>query len=464
MFKLLTSTVGVLLMVTRHGIATADPSWEEYITRQKTKANDYFETQINYIKQIMDSTYKEINGNTWIKAVEDYIDNFKDRTSFMHSDDPGARLKDPELILSVPAMVTSNGYDCETHSVVSEGYILTVHRIPRAKAGGSTPNKAVILQHGLFDSSANFIASGPEKSLGYVLADAGYDVWMANVRGNRYCREHSRYKTNTKEFWNFSFHEIGLYDMPAIIDYIHKVKGDGAKVGYIGHSMGTTIMYTMLSLRPEYNEKLSVGVALAPAVFMANMESPVRVLHAGASRAAHAALLLRSYEVGQADYLDRLGKICQTELASDYCKRLAFYIIGKDEEQWNKFRMLQFLANGGGASWKCILHYAQTHLSGKFQQFDYESPARNRAVYNSDTPPEYDLKKVTLNTTLFWAENDLMCSEKDVQKLHDTLPETTTMYMVPFSKFNHADYLWAVDAPKLVNVKILEVLEEGMKM
>lgn len=461
MLKLLTVTVGVLFMVSRNVINTADLTWGVYKNDPTNKDSNYFQTQIDRIKQVMEEAFTGNYYKNWRTNIEDYIDSYKDRTSFMQTDDPRARLEHPELVLSAPAMIASNGYDCETHSVVSQGHVLTIHRIPRPKKGGPTPNNTVILQHGLFDSSANFIINGPEKSLGYVLADAGYDVWISNTRGNRYSREHLKYKTNTKEFWNFSFDEIARYDMPAIIDYILKIKGSDTKIGYIGHSMGTTIMFAMLSLRPEYNEKLSVGIALAPTVFMSNMESPVKALNAGTSRAAHAALWLRSYEVAPNDFLATVSRVCQTELASDFCKRLVFYIVGEDEEQWNKFRILQFLANGGGTSWKNILHFAQLNLSGKFQQFDYESPERNRAVYNSDTPPEYDLKNVKLNTTLFWAKNDLMNSEKDVQKLHDTLPDTTTMYSVPFSKFNHGDYLWAYDAPRLVNDKVLEILGEA---
>ena len=37
----------------------------------------------------------------------------------------------------------------------------------------------------------------------YYMADAGYDIWMGNLRGNRYSREHEKYTTRDSKYWDF---------------------------------------------------------------------------------------------------------------------------------------------------------------------------------------------------------------------------------------------------------------------
>ena len=106
--------------------------------------------------------------------------------------------------------------------ITEDGYILNLHRIPCGRAGcGDGKRQPVFLQHGILASSADWVISGPEKALAFILADLGYDVWLGNARGNTYSRHHINMSTNDKKYWDFSFHEMAIYDIPAEIDFIY---------------------------------------------------------------------------------------------------------------------------------------------------------------------------------------------------------------------------------------------------
>ncbi|KAJ8869891.1 hypothetical protein PR048_028900 [Dryococelus australis] len=64
----------------------------------------------------------------------------------------------------------------------------------------------------------------------------------------------------------FSFQEMGIYDEPAIIDYVLEIT-QHPKLIYVAHSMGASIFFAMLNFKPEYNSKLMAAFMLAPACF-----------------------------------------------------------------------------------------------------------------------------------------------------------------------------------------------------
>jgi len=74
--------------------------------------------------------------------------------------------------------------------------------------------------------------------------------------------------------WHCSWHEIGYYDLPAMIDYILEKTGY-SELYYIGYSQGTTVFFVMGSEKPEYNAKVKGMISLAPAVFLSNQRSPL---------------------------------------------------------------------------------------------------------------------------------------------------------------------------------------------
>lgn len=71
------------------------------------------------------------------------------------------------------------------------------------------------------------------------MADQGYDVWIGNARGNKYSRSHTYLDPDSGvDFWDFTWHQIGIYDIPAMIDYVLEQTGQ-EDLFYIGHSQVT---------------------------------------------------------------------------------------------------------------------------------------------------------------------------------------------------------------------------------
>lgn len=67
-------------------------------------------------------------------------------------------------------------------------------------------------------------------------------------------------------FSPFSRVEMGLYDQPAVIDYILE-KTMNTKLYYVGYSQGTTSIMVLLSEKPEYNDKIHIASLMAPVAF-----------------------------------------------------------------------------------------------------------------------------------------------------------------------------------------------------
>ena len=170
-------------------------------------------------------------------------------------------------------MIKSQGYPCQIHKYVTkDGYINTLHRIPK-----SHPKGVIFLQHGLLGTSADYVMGSPNNSIGYYLSDLGYDVWLGNARGNLYSRSHKRLTTDDHAYWQFSWMEMGKYDIPAAVDYIRNATKKN-KITYIGHSMGTTMFWVALNENQGLKDKIDLMIAMGPVAKVYHMISPIRLL------------------------------------------------------------------------------------------------------------------------------------------------------------------------------------------
>ncbi|XP_039294842.1 lipase 3-like isoform X2 [Nilaparvata lugens] len=272
----------------------------------------------------------------------------------------------------------------------------------------------VLLMHACTGSSSDFVFGGKEESLGFHLADAGYDVWLGNFRGNIYGGL-NQYRNDT-EFWDFSFDEHGLFDLPAQIDYILK-KTKQPKLYYIGFSMGATAAYALLSSKTEYNEKIERMVLLSPVVYLniSDITFPPEVtkfFHSLSNKVAH--------ETEVHDFFYWKGPLmgfdnpkCSTEEFKSFCA-LGMKSLSSDHksllnsELRNKFYSVAPI----GSSYKTLSHYSNIAKWAKFKPFEYDCN-KNQRVYGTANVKEYSLEKVNVPTLLLVGQNDKMFSNRE---------------------------------------------------
>lgn len=177
---------------------------------------------------------------------------------------------------TIQEVVEENNYTFSEHQVTTEdGYILTMHRISKGKVDAGNKAHPIFIMHGIEDSSFMWVQNSPALAPAFVFADAGFDVWLGNNRGNLYSQNHTTLSPDEKEFWDFDFEDMGLYDVPASADYIMEHTKDSNPIdkiaAYIGFSEGTTQFFIGSSMKPEYyKEKFNLYVAWAPIARIGN--------------------------------------------------------------------------------------------------------------------------------------------------------------------------------------------------
>ncbi|XP_016963046.1 lipase 3 [Drosophila biarmipes] len=361
-----------------------------------------------------------------------------------------------DALLDTFQLIIKYGYPAENYTVqTDDGYRLSLFRIARP---GAMP---VLMVHGLLDSSATWVMMGPSKSLGYFLYDQGYDVWMTNVRGNMYSKHHVWYSTDDPEFWNFSFHEMGVYDLPSTIDFVLMHTGFD-QLQYVGHSQGSVIFWVLASEKPEYMDKVSIMQALAPVAFLTHCRSPI--VNFLAAQDALVAFLLRSTgfnELLPSNYAINFFKriACHdTTISIQICQNLLFIFFGFNRQQLNETMLPVVVGHTpAGASTKQLHHFGQVRNSRRFQHFDYG--LSNLLYYGSLFPPLYKLQNVRTKVALYYGSNDWLAPPEDVDRLYRSLPNVVDKYVVPDANFNHLDFIWGIDARELVWDRMIEVMK-----
>ncbi|GAB5578315.1 lipase member K isoform X1 [Prionailurus iriomotensis] len=394
---------------------------------------------------------------------------------------------DPEANMNVTEIISYWGFPGEEHYVeTKDGYILCLHRIPhgrknRADKGGHSssagclkcehgdldrgitvpgigPKPVVFLQHGLLADSSNWVTNLPNNSLGFFLADSGFDVWMGNSRGNTWSRRHKTLSPSQDEFWAFSYDEMANYDLSASINFILNKTGQ-EQVYYVGHSQGTTIGFIAFSRIPELARKIKMFLALAPVASIKFSTSPLNKL--GDFPDFLFKVSVNIFE-GVFSLKDLFGvkqflpqnavlkwlstHVCSRVILKELCGNALFVLCGFNERNLNMSRVSVYITHSpAGTSVQNILHWSQVVKYHKFQAFDWGSHAKNYFHYNQTYPPLYNVRDMLVPTAVWSGGQDSLADVNDVSIL---LPQITNLVhnkLIP--EWEHLDFIWGLDAP-----------------
>jgi lysosomal acid lipase/cholesteryl ester hydrolase len=344
----------------------------------------------------------------------------------------GLTLKEQQTFLqfrSTEDFVNHWGFPFQTHFLTTkDGYILSLHRIPfsrselaqkRANAHFKsyptlepTSRPVVLFWHGFLMCSEVWVsAPNFNENLAYTLADAGYDVWLGNTRGNKYSCKHRTMKPTEESFWDFSLDHLATYDLSDSVNYIMKTTGVPT-LSYIGFSQGSAQGFAGLSMDAELGKKINLFIALAPATKPRGLES--KGIHSLVNASPELIFLLfgRKSLLSSCLFWQNMFSPATFSWVIDVCMWGLF--------DWNSefmhHKQIIYRHLYSYTSVKCVVHWFQIMKSGTFQMFDDSPsvlPGNQQSGYHV---PRFPTNQIQTPIALFYGGKDTLPDMKYILK------------------------------------------------
>uniref|UniRef100_T1J804 Lipase n=1 Tax=Strigamia maritima TaxID=126957 RepID=T1J804_STRMM len=332
-----------------------------------------------------------------------------------------------EVSMNTENIKFMNDYQIEKHSVFTrDGYQLLLHRIPYGKTNSNLSKPTgvpVLIMHSWMCNSLSWI-DNLEDSLGFVLADQLFDVWLGNVRGNE-GSSHTSYGRNEAKFWDFSWEEIAEYDLPDTIDYIRNVT-EYEKIVYIGLSLGSLMGFTLFSSQPEFNDKVAGFVALGPVTSLSYTTSLVMKILLNIQNTV--TYLIETFQISQIQIVPRsfnklaLKISAYISITNSFAHTTRLPIYGRDCTE--------------STSTKTVLHFKQIK------------------------PPAYNLSNIRIPVALFSSANDPIATPIDVAITARKLRNVFANEIVPEPMFSHLNFIWSHPSKTILYDKVVYLLKQ----
>ncbi|KAE8705054.1 Triacylglycerol lipase 2 [Hibiscus syriacus] len=394
--------------------------------------------------------------------------------------------------------VTIHGYKCQEHQAeTKDGYILSMQRIPEGRNGGAGNTKQpILIQHGVLVDGMAWLLNSPQENLPMILADKGFDVWIANTRGTRFCRKHVSLDSSQPEFWNWSWDELVSFDLPAVFDFVFNQTQQ--KIHYIGHSLGTLIGLASFSEGHQANT-LKSAAFLSPIAYLSHMNTALGTVAAKAfvgevttwfgvaefnPKVQQASAFLKSLcNYPGVDCYDLLSAITGKNCCLNFSTVDLFI---KNEPQSTATKNMVHLAQRFIVvlAYTCIKgivligtpicpgkvqvyarvtiesRYVERHekMSWNIVKLDY-----NEMHYGAAKPPVYNISNIPRDLPIFisYGGQDALSDIQDVQLLLDSLKfHDVNKLMTQFIKdYAHADFVMGINAKDVVYNQVVMFFE-----
>uniref|UniRef100_A0A2C9UUE5 Lipase n=1 Tax=Manihot esculenta TaxID=3983 RepID=A0A2C9UUE5_MANES len=360
------------------------------------------------------------------------------------------------------SMVETQGYICQEHKVPhsnsveffivtsEDGYILSLQRMPAGRSGKLADNPPVLLQHGLSSDGATWLSNSPDESLAFILADNGYDVWIANTRGSRFSRGHTSLTPYDPAYWDWTWDELAAHDLPAMFQYVHQQTGQ--KLHY-----GTLTALAVLS-QEKLPNMLRSAALLSPIAYLNQITSLLSKAAADAFLVENISFLILEDKKMVTIFIGKLNSQATSKLLEYICSEP-----GVDcTNLWTAVTGANCCLNSSNildnlsqpTATKNMIHLSQMIRTGNIAMYDYGNEEDNMEHYNESTPPVYNMESIPKDFPLFlsYGVKDSLSDPADVgvllQNLKDHDADKLTVLSV--EDYAHLDFVFGVNANNVV--------------
>ncbi|XP_066143555.1 uncharacterized protein [Euwallacea fornicatus] len=382
---------------------------------------------------------------------------------------------DPEANLNIIEKINLHGYPVEVHKIITEDdYILVSYRIPYGltRHPREKPRTPVLINHGMGGSAEVFFFLRSQLSIPYYLADRGFDVWLLNARGVSNVlgdEKHLKYDWDKDDdFWRFSYHEIGVYDLAGNIDYILNLTGQ-SKVSIIGHSAGGAESFILLCERPEYNKKVNTVISWGSSPILKRIDYPfchlVKTIGDFLKTLVKRFEMVELFPIVYKQFRPFLKATCADPKFSKLCIIMTG-IIGSHRSYIIDTEIMQLIISSIPVrmSTQQVIHFLDNYVNGTFKKFDF-GLKKNLEIYGQSNPPHYNLSAVDVPVVFFVADGDSFIQLEDILEVSRQLSTSVNIQKVAYPRFTHIDYILSKNASDLVyesTYRILRDIDRGI--